>query len=325
MGLENLRKHFDRVGRFRILVIGRANSGKTTILQRIRDSTECLEIFNAKGDKLNPVTVQESLESKCLDIEGELVFQSNPGLIFHDSRGFEAGLEQEVNVVRNFIADRAVTTNLENRIHAIWFCIPLTDYERPIMALEECFFDKWNTANVPVIVVLTKADRMKWAAIGQLRDEDLTIKDAMLRAEPLATQLLSDVKTRIENKLAGFRYPPQGYLALSWKYPLVVFMKLMLTSPLCKGMNKNGADCGPLLRYTAHVLDDAVLQEPVVSTQQVDISPYIEYTVKMDLTRQLRKESNYPCTAGAFGDIWKCYWFRDSDNLHPALVCITTS
>ncbi|KAL4078029.1 hypothetical protein J3A83DRAFT_4218936 [Scleroderma citrinum] len=30
-----VREHFDRIGYFRILVIGRSNAGKTTILQRI--------------------------------------------------------------------------------------------------------------------------------------------------------------------------------------------------------------------------------------------------------------------------------------------------
>ena len=43
---ENLRERF---GRFRILVIGRANAGKTTILKKICDSTEDPEIYDAEG------------------------------------------------------------------------------------------------------------------------------------------------------------------------------------------------------------------------------------------------------------------------------------
>ncbi|KAL4072671.1 hypothetical protein V8B97DRAFT_1917050 [Scleroderma yunnanense] len=307
MSLENVRKHFDRVGRLRILVIGRVNLVLNALKSLMPKETRLL----THGDsQLNPVILQHGLikrtQSEYLDIEDELVFQSNPGLIFHDSQGFDIRIEHKMNVVRDFIGDRAVTTKLENRIHAIWFCIPLTEYERSITTLEECFFDKWNTANVPVIVVLTKADWMKRAAIGQLRDEGLTMKEAMLGAESLATQLLSEVKTRIENKLAGFWYPPKGCLTLSWKYQLVV-LKLMLTSLLCKDTNKVGADCEPPLRCTRCLFYGMVSRKLVISTQQVDISPYIEYTVKMDLTRQLRKESNYPCTAGAFGDIWKCY------------------
>ena len=49
MQVENLREKF---GRFRILVIGRANAGKTTILKRICDSTEDPEIYNDRGEKV---------------------------------------------------------------------------------------------------------------------------------------------------------------------------------------------------------------------------------------------------------------------------------
>ena len=46
------RKHFDRIGRFRILVIGRSNAGKTTLLQRICNTAELPEVFNSKGEKV---------------------------------------------------------------------------------------------------------------------------------------------------------------------------------------------------------------------------------------------------------------------------------
>ena len=78
-----VKKHFDRIGRFRILVIGRSNAGKTTLLQRVCNTTELPEIFNAKGEKvkslltrnqsfkslicnhsqIDPATVQGSLEA----------------------------------------------------------------------------------------------------------------------------------------------------------------------------------------------------------------------------------------------------------------------
>ncbi|KAI6108078.1 kinase-like domain-containing protein [Pisolithus sp. B1] len=42
----------------------------------------------------------------------------------------------------------------------------------------------------------------------------------------------------------------------------------------------------------------------------------------VDLTRQIRKTSTYPHTGGAFGDIWKCYWFKDSEDGGPELVAV---
>ena len=49
---QNVRK---RTGRFRVLIIGRANAGKTTILQRVCNTTEQPKIFNQKGHEVFPV------------------------------------------------------------------------------------------------------------------------------------------------------------------------------------------------------------------------------------------------------------------------------
>ena len=42
----------EKFGRFRVLIIGRANAGKTTVLQRICNSTEDPEIYNDRGEKV---------------------------------------------------------------------------------------------------------------------------------------------------------------------------------------------------------------------------------------------------------------------------------
>ena len=55
---ETVRKHFDRIGRFRVLVIGRSNAGKTTLLQHVCNTTELLEVFNAKDEKVQCLTAQ---------------------------------------------------------------------------------------------------------------------------------------------------------------------------------------------------------------------------------------------------------------------------
>ena len=52
MGLERVREHTDHIGRLRILIIGRSNAGKTTLLQRICNTTELPEIFNSKGERV---------------------------------------------------------------------------------------------------------------------------------------------------------------------------------------------------------------------------------------------------------------------------------
>ena len=42
-----------KIGRFRILVVGRANAGKTTLLQRVCNTTENPEVFDGAGNKVN--------------------------------------------------------------------------------------------------------------------------------------------------------------------------------------------------------------------------------------------------------------------------------
>lgn len=51
---EELRK---KAGRFRILIVGRANSGKTTILQKICKTDENPDIFTSKGEKVHCMSV----------------------------------------------------------------------------------------------------------------------------------------------------------------------------------------------------------------------------------------------------------------------------
>jgi hypothetical protein len=50
-----------------------------------------------------------------------MVFQSNPGFVFHDSRGFEAGGESEFEKVKAFIAGRSKEAKLKDQLHAIWY------------------------------------------------------------------------------------------------------------------------------------------------------------------------------------------------------------
>ena len=49
---ETLRR---RIKRFRVLIIGRANAGKTTILQRVCNTTEQPKVFNQKGHEVSHV------------------------------------------------------------------------------------------------------------------------------------------------------------------------------------------------------------------------------------------------------------------------------
>jgi GTPase SAR1 family protein len=42
----------EMIGRFRVLIIGRRNAGKTTILQKVCDTTDNPEIYDTEGRKV---------------------------------------------------------------------------------------------------------------------------------------------------------------------------------------------------------------------------------------------------------------------------------
>jgi len=55
------------------------------------------------------------------NIEDELVFANHDGYVFHDSRGFEAGGEDELKIVQDFVRRKSQEKRLNDRLHAIWF------------------------------------------------------------------------------------------------------------------------------------------------------------------------------------------------------------
>ena len=82
---------------------------------------------------------------------------NNPGFIFHDSPGFEAGGKKELEDVLSFIQEKAKSKEVKDQIHAIWcvsyalssydssenafrFCFE-PDVSRPLLELESTFFN----------------------------------------------------------------------------------------------------------------------------------------------------------------------------------------
>ncbi|KAI6123725.1 hypothetical protein EV401DRAFT_2069184 [Pisolithus croceorrhizus] len=268
---EKAQKHIDRIGRFRILVIGRANAGKTTILQRVCNTTDKPEIFDGKGERVNAAVVQGSLMRGYHNIEDELVFQSNPGFVFHDSRGFEAGSVEQFDTMKKFVLDRANTTKLEKRIHAIWFCIPLNEGHRMVMTAEKKFFDECDTGHVPVIVLLTKGDTLALDAVQELMNEGMNIDDAMKGAVEMEKAILGDRLTRVKDWLNKARFPPKDYLSLT-------------------GMQEEDAECAPLLTCTANALKGEGLQQLLISTQQSNIELCKEFAIMKALNKCMKSQ-----------------------------------
>ena len=136
--------------RFRVLIIGRANAGKTSILQRVCETSESPVIYRGNEKVRGPTFLSASLTSpstrlnsthpwmlviivlllSCLltwsqrgehTIDDELVFSNHTGYVFHDSRGIESGSTEELDILQEFIRRKCGERKLNARLHAIWF------------------------------------------------------------------------------------------------------------------------------------------------------------------------------------------------------------
>ena len=54
-------------------------------------------------------------------IDDELVFSNHKGYVFHDSQGIEAGDEEKVEILKEFIRRKCGEKRLQKKLHAIWF------------------------------------------------------------------------------------------------------------------------------------------------------------------------------------------------------------
>ncbi|KDQ17546.1 hypothetical protein BOTBODRAFT_105316 [Botryobasidium botryosum FD-172 SS1] len=196
--------------------MGRANAGKTTILKAVCGTREAPQVYNQRGRRIR---AKKSILSPTSwrgihNIEYELRFRSNPGFVFHDSRGFEAGATEELERVREFINNRAAERSVDKQLHAIWFCLPTDQDARMLTTAELDFFQRCNTGKVPVIAIFTKFDSLDSLAYQELRHQGFKHAEAQEGASRRADQHFENVHL---SRILEQRYPPKGELRVRSK------------------------------------------------------------------------------------------------------------
>jgi len=265
--------------KFRVLIIGRANAGKTTILQKVCDTAEEPNISRLGSsrtrDRDHRVQLNPTIERGMHNIEDELVFTKHEGYVFHDSCGFECGSQDEVNIVQDFVRRKSREDRLTNRLHAIWYCIPM-DNDRPELDLKH--FDKiCPDKNVPVIAVFTKYDQFRHDIEMKLEDENRE------------TDLDAEVEKIFD----------QHYLASLGGHP--PFVRL-------ERMHKPGQRCTDLIEMTANALSGETVALMLMAVQKDNLELSIKYAIKWVHTRFKRGavgiEEVIKACIQAFPSIW---------------------
>ncbi|KAG8993479.1 hypothetical protein FRB94_010742, partial [Tulasnella sp. JGI-2019a] len=126
--------------RVRILIISAVGAGKTTILQKICDQTDTPIVRDSNGQEITDLASLEPATARGLhDIDLEITYPSQPGFVFHDSRGPGDWSTDGLNLVHKFLVQRARKKG--DAVHIVWYCVS-TDSSRPLVSVERQFFEQ---------------------------------------------------------------------------------------------------------------------------------------------------------------------------------------
>ncbi|KAH9170845.1 hypothetical protein EDB89DRAFT_1853129 [Lactarius sanguifluus] len=241
--------------RFRVLIIGRANAGKTTILQRVCDTTGSPIIYRGNERVRGQTFLSASRGEHTID--DELMFSDDDRYVFHDSRGIESGSTEELGILKEFIRRKCQERRLAERLHTIWYCVPM-DNQRPLLDLK-FFNDICPDRNVPVIVVFTKYDQFRrnvqihFEDFGSPDDNVFDVADKQFQQHYLGP-LGDDIRwVRLESEFRG-------------EY---------------QKMNKQNMRCDELIETTATALNDDIVGLMLLAVQRGNL----ELSVKTALNR----------------------------------------
>ncbi|KAI0100067.1 hypothetical protein GGR51DRAFT_378529 [Nemania sp. FL0031] len=204
--LEGLALQETGVNAFRILVCGKTGVGKSTLINKV---------FGVE------MTEESTTYSQGVhDINQAFESPSHPGLLIHDSRGWQAGSDVELDEIAKFLRYRAFQKNPAEALHVIWFCV-----NSDVSRIEEADRRTFETiaqysSSVPVFVVGTKKDRLvafrKMELLEAHMDKTGDYKEANRLATAEADHYAEEQFMRLRDQLSNLEhYKADGYCCIS--------------------------------------------------------------------------------------------------------------
>ena len=204
--LEGLHLQASGVKAFRILVCGKTGVGKSTLINKVFGVEMTEESNNyAQGQH---------------DINTAFESPNHPGLLIHDSRGWQAGSDHELDLIGKFLRHRAFQKDPAESLHVIWFCVD-SDVSRIEEADKRTFATIAQFSNhVPVFVVGTKKDKLVAYRKMELLEAHMKkiddYKEASKLAAHQANEAADDQFMKLKEQLSEIEhYKADGYCCIS--------------------------------------------------------------------------------------------------------------
>ncbi|KAI0436344.1 hypothetical protein F4803DRAFT_234518 [Xylaria telfairii] len=191
---------------FRILVCGKTGVGKSTLINKV---------FGVEMTEESTSYAQGSH-----DINKAFESPNHPGLLVHDSRGWQAGSDSELDLIAMFLRYRAFQKNPAEALHVIWFCV-----DADVSRIEEA--DKrtlqiiaQHSSDVPVFVVGTKKDKLvaihKMQLLEKYMERIGDYKEASRLANLEANEAAETQFLELQNQLSRINdYKVDGHCCIS--------------------------------------------------------------------------------------------------------------
>jgi GTPase SAR1 family protein len=204
--LEGLHLQASGVKAFRILVCGKTGVGKSTLINKV---------FGVEMTEESTTYAQGQH-----DINTAFESPNHPGLLVHDSRGWQAGSDTELDLIAKFLRHRAFQKDPAESLHVIWFCVD-SDVSRIEEADKRTFATIAQFSNhVPVFVVGTKKDKLiayrKMELLEQYMKQTNDYKEASKLATAEANKLADEQFGKLKDQLSEIEhYKADGYCCIS--------------------------------------------------------------------------------------------------------------
>ncbi|KXJ95977.1 hypothetical protein Micbo1qcDRAFT_231121 [Microdochium bolleyi] len=253
----------------RVLVCGRAGVGKSTLINRV---------FGF------PVTQESSDDHGVHDIDEGFARDTFPGLIVHDSRGFQSGATEEVDLLERFVKKRASEADASERLDAIWLCIDVPS-TRTVHEADRKIFEVLDqyAASVPIIIVRTMKDRFMNEHLSiarqELRETGVRGDDLDRMSELRANEAFHRVQEEDINKL-------ERNLSLAKDFAPFVYVA-----------HNDAKSIRELVKKTISLVPDEGACLNLVAAQLVDVDEKINAAIEESV--RLLNISNYSAMAGS--------------------------